>query len=336
MMRTFFISLLMGLCLICPAQNSKTVVGAYVTASSDIMPDPTVMTHLNYAFGSVNETFNGVNISRPERLRQMVALKAQNPELKVLLSIGGWTSGRFSEMVATKANREAFASDCRRIVDEYGLDGIDMDWEYPTSSEAGISSSPDDTRNFTLLMKTLRRQLGPKKLITVATVCYAKYIDFRHCLRYIDLVNVMAYDMSDKNKAHHAALRPSPVSGYCTSAQAVEAHLEAGVPKSKLVMGIPFYGKGNNQDDGIKAWKRTHTLPEGYRELWNDEAQVHYIVNAEGQFVWGIEDLQSLSAKCRYITEHGLRGGMYWEYSIDNAEGDKRNTVWRMLTSPEK
>lgn len=334
MMRTFFTSVLMGLCLLCSAQNSKTVVGAYVTAGSDIMPDPMVMTHLNYAFGSVNETFNGVNVSHPERLQQMVALKAQNPELKVLLSIGGWTSGRFSEMAATKENREAFARDCRRIVEAFGLDGIDMDWEYPTSSAAGISSSPDDTRNFTLLMKALRRQLGRKRLLTVATVCDAKYIDFRHCLRYIDLVNVMAYDMSDPKRAHHAALRPSPVSGYCTSAQAVEAHLKAGVPKTKLVMGIPFYGKGNGEDAGIKEWRRTGNLPEGYRELWNEEAQVHYIVNADGQFVWGIEDLQSLSAKCRYITEHDLRGGMYWEYSIDNAEGDKRNTVWRLLTTP--
>ena len=226
------------------AQENKTVVGAYVAAWSDVVPDPNVMTHLNYAFGGVNETFDGVYVNSPERLRVMVGLKEQNPELKILLSIGGWKSGRFSEMAATQETREAFAKDCRRIVEEFNLDGIDMDWEYPTSNVAGISSSPDDTENFTLLMMELRRQLGEGKLLTMATVCDAKYIDFKACMPYVDLVNVMSYDMSDPMTAHHAALHRSPIAGDCTSDEAVEAHLKAGVPKEKLVMGIPFYGKG--------------------------------------------------------------------------------------------
>ena len=132
-------------------EPNERVVVAYVTAGKNDVPDPTVMTHINYAFGTVNETFNGVNIQDPDRLKMIVGLKQQNPKLKVLLSIGGWTAGRFSEMAATKENRSAFAKDCKRIVEEFGLDGIDMDWEYPSSSEAGISSSPDDIDNFTLL-----------------------------------------------------------------------------------------------------------------------------------------------------------------------------------------
>ncbi len=320
--------------IISPAQDNRMVVGAYVTAGSDIVPDVNVMTHLNYAFGGVNQTFNGVNISRPERLKMIVGLKQQNPELKVLLSIGGWTSGRFSEMAATQENREAFAKDCRRIVDEFGLDGIDMDWEYPTSSEAGISSSPDDTENFTLLMKELRRQLGQERLLTMATVCTAKYIDFKNCMPYVDLVNVMAYDMSDPLTAHHAALYPSPISGYCTSSEAVEAHLKAGVPREKLVMGIPFYGKGDGKDPNVKDYLKTGILPKGYQDCWSDEAQVPYILNKKGKYVWGYENIRSLTAKCKYITDNGLRGGMYWEYSIDNAQGDHRNTIYQNIASP--
>lgn len=144
------------------ALDGKVVV-AYVTSWSHVIPDPKYMTHINYAFGHVDETFDGVGIANEGRLRQMVELKKQKPDLNVLLSIGGWGSGRFSEMAANEKYRKAFAKDCRRVVKEYGLDGIDIDWEYPTSNAAGISSSPDDTKNFTLLMRDIRKAIGPKK-----------------------------------------------------------------------------------------------------------------------------------------------------------------------------
>ena len=317
-------------CALAVEKAPKRVVVAYVTAGHDDVPDPTVMTHINYAFGNVNETFNGVVIQNPDRLRMIVGLKKQNLDLKVLLSIGGWTSGRFSEMAATKETREAFARDCRRIVDDFGLDGIDMDWEYPTSSAAGISSSPDDTENFTLLMAELRQQLGKDRLLTAATVCDAKYIDFQNCLQYMDLVNVMSYDMSDPDKAHHATLYPSPISGYCTASMAVEAHLKAGVPKEKLVMGMPFYAKGRRSDPGVDAYLRNGQLPEGYQDCWSEEGQVPYIANEKGEFVWGYENVRSLSAKCQYILDNDLRGGMYWEYSSDKT-GDFRQTLYTLL-----
>lgn len=312
------------------AQKPEMVVGAYVTSWTDEVPDPNVMTHINYAFGHVNETFDGVRIDNPERLKMIVGLKQQNPKLKVLLSIGGWGSGRFSEMAASNENREAFANDCHRVVEEYGLDGIDIDWEYPTQSTAKISSSPDDTANFTLLMADLRKAIGKEKLLTAATVCDAQYIDFANCITYLDLVNVMAYDMSE-GEAHHAALYPSAISGECTSSAAVEAHLKAGVPKEKLVMGVPFYGKGDREDAGMKMYRETGVLPEGYERCWSEESQVPYIVNDKGKFVWGGEDVRSLTAKCQYILDQGLRGGMYWDYANDNPQHTFSQTLCRML-----
>ena len=210
-----FLSLAIALMMVVTAyaKQGKTdnmVVVAYVTSWTNEVPDPTVMTHINYAFGHVNDTFDGVRIDNPDRLRMLVGLKGGNPALKVMLSIGGWGSGRFSEMAASEKNREAFVKDCRRVVDDFALDGIDIDWEYPTQSSAGISSSPDDTGNFTLLMRDLRRALGKKKLLTAATVCDAKYIDLKSCIQYMDFVNVMAYDMGNPPQ-HHAALFPAPV-----------------------------------------------------------------------------------------------------------------------------
>ena len=186
-------------------KKAEPVVVAYVTSWTQVVPDPTVMTHLNYAFGHVNEQFNGVRIDNEQRLRSLVSLKRQQPSLRVMLSIGGWGSGRFSEMAASDENRRAFAADCRRVCNEFGLDGIDIDWEYPTQNSAGISSSPQDTENFTLLMRDLRQALGKSLWLTLASVGSAQYIDFRSCVQYLDLVNVMAYDMGSAPK-HHAAL----------------------------------------------------------------------------------------------------------------------------------
>ena len=94
------------------ASSDAKVIVAYVTSWSSVMPDPQYMTHINYAFGHLSETFDGVEIANESRLREVVALKAQKPGLKVMLSIGGWGSGRFSEMAANDEFRLAFAKDC--------------------------------------------------------------------------------------------------------------------------------------------------------------------------------------------------------------------------------
>ena len=114
----------------CPTKRQVTeekVVVAYVTSWSNVVPNPFVMTHINYAFGHVTDSFDGVRIDNPERLRMLTELKRQNPQWHVLLSVGGWGSGRFSEMVASKETRLAFCRDCKRVMKEHNLDGIDID-----------------------------------------------------------------------------------------------------------------------------------------------------------------------------------------------------------------
>ena len=227
------VTILAGLCLLnscsnAPKQSISTnekVVIAYVTSWSDVMPNPQLVTHINYAFGHVNETFNGVRVANEERLKQIMTLKTQRPDLKILVSIGGWGSGRFSEMAADEQNRLSFAQDCQRIVKEFGLDGIDIDWEYPTSSAANISSSPDDTKNFTLLMRDIRQAIGKDKLLTLASVSSAQYINFRDILNNIDFVNIMSYDMANAPK-HHSGLYRSSITGWLTCDEAVKALIE--------------------------------------------------------------------------------------------------------------
>lgn len=317
------------------SRDSKVVV-AYVTSWSEVMPDPQYMTHINYAFGHVNENFNGVKIDNEKRLKQIVDLRKQKPELKVLLSIGGWGSGRFSEMAANDEYRRAFAADCDRVVKEFALDGIDIDWEYPTSSMANISSSPDDTENFTLLMQDIRAAIGNEKELTLATVASARYIDFKAILPFVDFVNIMAYDMASAPK-HHSALYPSGHSGDITSDGAVTAHLKAGVPPSKLVMGMPFYGRGGDGYPSFQDYNKVGNTDTQYTEKWDEVAQVPYLADKNDTLVFGFENSRSLAIKCQYILDKDLLGGMYWDYSGDNEQGDLRRTVAEnLLGKPHK
>lgn len=304
--------------------ESKYVVVAYVTSWTRVMPDPFVMTHINYAFGHVNDTFNGVRIDNPRRLKSLVALKETNPELKVMLSVGGWGSGRFSEMAADEQNRLSFANDCLRVVEEFKLDGIDIDWEYPTSSDAGISSSPQDKENFNLLMRDLRAVLGNDKLLTLASSAYAEYIDFHSCMQYLNFVNVMTYDMATAPKHHSPLYASENTKGSCEGA--VKAHIEAGVPVSQLVLGVPFYGRGGTALPSFVDYKDVKTDGE-FVEMWDEKAQAPYLADKDGILVLGYDTPKSLKLKCDFIKENGLLGGMYWEYAGDNDSADLQKVL---------
>ena len=313
--------------------QAKVIVG-YVTSWSDVMPDPKALTHINYAFGQVNDTFDGVKIDNPERLARIAALKAQAPELKVMLSVGGWGSGRFSEVAASEKNRKKFAQDCLRVVKEYNLDGIDIDWEYPGSSMAGISSSPDDTANFTLLMKDLREALGADRLLTIATAAEADSIDFRAVVPYLDFVNIMAYDMADA-PMHHAPLYRSENTSELTCDSSVKHHLASGVPAGKLVMGVPFYGRGGKQMHG-RNFRDIHA-GDGNTLIFDTQACVPFMVDADGTPLMGYDDAHSLGLKCDYILANDLHGVMYWDYAGDDDAGTLRGTLAsRIKNAPDK
>ncbi len=316
------------------AEPEKVVLG-YVTSWTEPLPDPNLLTHANYAFGHVSDTFDGVRVSNPERLHKLVALKEQNPDFKVLISIGGWGSGRFSEMAASEEFRRSFAKDARRVVDEFGLDGIDIDWEYPTSDAAGISSSPNDTKNFTLLMRDLREAIGPDKLLTLASAANANYVDFRAINPYVDFVNIMAYDMDQTGHRHHSALYRSERSSNITTHEAVEAHLAAGVPTHKLVMGVPFYGRAIREIRGFTNYRVLAEL-EGYEKRWDDVAKGPYLVNEEGEMVAGYDDPRSLEIKTKYINDRGLRGVMYWDFAGDTDDLALSRAIYYGLYPQEK
>jgi chitinase len=305
--------------------ENERIVLAYVTSWSRIMPDPNYVTHINYAFGHVTESFDGVRIDNEDRLRSIVELKKQKPSLQIMLSIGGWGSGRFSEMAADERTRLSFARDCKRVVDEFGLDGIDMDWEYPTSSAANISASSDDTDNFTELMRQIRIAIGKDKLLTFASAANARYVDFKAIDPYVDFINIMTYDMGNP-PLHHAAFQPSEHTRL-SAVESVDLHVEAGVAIEKLTLGMPFYGRGRGSIRNFIDYKDIINL-EGYTEMWDEQAQVPYLVDAEGTFVCTFETPKSIAIKCKYLLERGMLGAMYWDYNGDDEDGTLRKAVF--------
>ena len=323
MKKTIFI-LIYFLCIpfyILAQETQEKIVLAYITSGNKVMPDPNYVTHVNYAFGTVKSTFDGVNVQNPERLKEIVKLKEQKPSLKILLSIGGWGAGGFSEMACEDNLRAAFVKDCKKIADEFNLDGIDMDWEYPSSRGPGITAQPEDIDNFTKLMKELREILGKDKLVTFATSARARYYDFSAVMPYCDFVNIMAYDLG-RPPRHNASLYPSSMTRF-SAKDAIDAHIEAGVAPNQLVLGVPFYGHGN-RSKGFPDYVDYSAISKGdydkYTHKWDEDGKVPYIVDEEGDMIVTYDSPESLKLKCDYALERGLLGVMYWEYSCDDPQ----------------
>jgi len=310
--------------------NEHVIVG-YVTwwaGRNAYEIDPTYFTHLNYAFGIIDmNNFSRVFVHGSDRLRNVIMpLRERNPNLKILLCIGGHGTDGFSQMVSNETTRLAFAADCKRVIEEYGLVGIDINWEYPTRTDTRISGSPSDTENYTLMMRDIRAAIGPDKLLTAATAANARYIDFRAIDQYIDFINIMTYDLVAGPPFHNAALFQSPLVRWESSEEGVDLHIAAGIAPNKLTMGIPFYGRqlqslipsGRDNYVGYKdIVTRWLTNPE-FTRIWDDVAKVPYLVNSSGQSVLSYEDEESIAEKAKFIRQRGLLGAMFWEYDQDD------------------
>lgn len=308
---------------------------AYVYKDADV---PRIsaqkLTHINYAFALVSEQGEVVlaDPEAPARLAQVRALKTKNPRLKVLLSVGGWGADHFSDAALTEESRKKFAASAVALIKQHGLDGIDMDWEYPGQPGPGIEYRAEDKQNFTLLLAELRRQLGRSGLLTIASSAgpYFQHTEMDRLHVHLDWINIMTYDFAGSwtpVTGHHAALRGSP-----SVESFVRQHLAAGIPPSKLVIGVPFYGRGwtgvNPDNHGLgQPYEQAIELPwsaisteTGFERHWDPIAQAPFLWNPQTRTLVSLDDPQSLRLKAQFIREHNLGGIMYWEHSHDPGE----------------
>lgn len=304
------------------------IVLAYITAGNDVMPDPDLVTHVNYAFGIVKPTFDGVNIQNPDKLRAIVEIKKVKPSLKIMLSIGGWGSGGFSEMACVDSLRAKFVEECKNIVEDFKIDGIDMDWEYPSSKSAGIHAQPEDVDNFTKLITELRAALGKDKLLTFASPARARFYDFKAVMPIVDFINIMAYDMG-RPPRHNAALFPSEMSRF-SAQESIDNYIAAGVPVEKLVLGVPLYGHGDKKT-GHPDYVDYRNIGDysKYTHKWDKAAQVPYVVDENDNMIVTYDNPKSLKLKCKYALKRGLLGVMYWEYACDDPTLPLVKTIYK-------
>lgn len=331
MIKKLFLVAIVLFSMIGQVKAAEKVVVAYVTSWSSIMPDPFVMTHINYAFGGVGSD-NKVYSDGTSRLKNIVKLKEKNPELKILLSVGGWGRGKFTPMAANEKARQIFAESCVKFCRDYNLDGIDIDWEFPGNNSSGEKSPNDEKQNYTLLMRDLREALGDKFLLTMASSADPGYYDYKSCIQYLDFVNVMTYDMSGPPNHHSALCRGGVVgNGWLVMHESIQRHLTAGIPAHKLVMGLAFYGN-SGAGSQISLQEIKNGIASGkWIDHWDDVAKVPYVTDASGKFAYGYDDERSLTIKCQYILDNDLAGGMYWEYNNDDNIGTERTTVFEKL-----
>ncbi|NLJ73867.1 MAG: glycoside hydrolase family 18 protein [Firmicutes bacterium] len=341
--------------------SRKYLVIGYVT--SDALPsvtpeDARKLTHINIAFGHVKDS--RVTVANTKNLDMVSKLRDYNPNLGILLSIGGWSAGGFSEAASTAEGRKTFARTAVEILNDAGLDGIDVDWEYPCYGEAGIAASPNDKQTFTLLLKELRKALdeqGAKDnrhyLLTIATGADQYYIDgteMDQVQKYLDWVQLMTYDMRGGFQiltGHHTNLYTPTGDLFRISVDAsVNMFINAGVPREKIIIGGAFYSRMwknvPNRNNGLYQMSpgsggygpvytelaANYINKNGFVRYWDDEARAPYLF--DGSTFITYEDEESLRAKCEYVKQENLKGIMFWEYSCDQT-GTLLNTIHNSL-----
>ncbi len=338
------------------SQSKKVVIG-YVGGYKGLIKgvdqiDAKKLTHINYAFVDIknNRAWLHREATDTVNFRHLVMLKKQNPALKIMISIGGWTwSGRFSDAVLTDTARKGFAGSAVAIINRFNLDGIDIDWEYPgRHGLAGNVYRPEDQQNYTLMFKELRKQLdslqhitGKKYLLTTAVGAFKDFLvhtDMASAQQYLDYINLMTYDYSGgKIASHHTGLYASKTYiAHNNADEAVTLFLAAGVPANKLVMGIAFYGRSSilkphstglgdsvvtsSKGYGYTTIKDSILKIKGFKLHHDRTAKADYIYNPDTQLFISFDDEWSVKKKIKYVKSKKMGGVMFWEYNNDLKE----------------
>ena len=280
-------------------------------------------------------------------LKQLNLLKRRNRQLKVLLSVGGWTySANFRQPASTPQGRAEFARSCVALIRDLGFDGIDVDWEYP--------QTPQEAADWVALLRAVRaamdeyaRSLRPRDPyhFELSVACPAgpqnfERLDIRGMDQVLDFWNLMAYDYAgswDATAGHQANLFPdrsgNPAATPFSTAAAVDFYVNrGGVHPGKLVLGMPLYGRAfvgtdgpgrpytggvgeGTWENGVHDYKRL-PLP-GAEERVDGAVGASWCYQPTSRTMVSYDTVDMARAKARFLRDWYLGGAMWWESSAD-------------------
>ena len=325
------------------------------------------LTHINYAFGTVTNglcavydsyadyersydatlSVDGVADTWDQPLRgnfnQLRKLKQMYPNIKILWSFGGWTlSGGFTQAAA---NPTAFANSCYNLVHDprwNGLfDGIDIDWEYPNA--CGLTCDTSGYASFKNLMAALRTRFGSELVTAAVPAGYSNInaADYGGAAQYVNWYNVMTYDFFGAWAATGPTAPHSPLYSYAGIPQAnfygdyaIQLYKQKGVPASKLLLGIGFYGRGwtgvSNTNGGLgqSASGPAQGIEPGvqdYKVLATSCPPTGTVAGTAYAYCsgnwWSYDTPATIAGKMSYKKNQGLGGAFFWELSGDTGNG---------------
>ena len=330
-----------------PPSQGPAVIGYY--AGRNALLDSfatTKLTHIIYSFCHLKGNLLYVNNAGDSAtIRHMVSLKAQNPRLKVILSLGGWGGCKTCpDVFSTKKGRKEFVNSVKEILAYFQADGIDLDWEYPSLSNVpGYPFYPEDKDHFTAVIKLLRRKLPRAAEISFAAGGFTKYlqtsIDWKKVTPRVNYINLMTYDLVsgyDTISGHHTPLYSTPQQVESTD-HAVRFLDSIGVPASKMAIGLAMYARIFDGVDSInnglyrpcrffrgvsyKDQDRVLSPDSGYVFHWDPIAQAPYMYNAQKKYFVTFDDTLSVKLKTKYALDKHLGGIMFWQLPEDKFTG---------------
>jgi len=305
---------------------------------------------VNYAFALPTETSEctpGDPEAGETQFPALLELKEKYPHLKTMLSVGGeGTAQAFSAATASEAQLDHFVSACVQLMKNNGFDGLDIDWEYPTAEQM---------TTYTSLLEKLRRGLDSQShtdsrryLLTIAAPAGSYSMagmDIPKLTPLLDWINLMTYDFYgswSETTGFNSPLYTSPTDPAQWSIDStIQMYLYLGVPPKKLVLGVPFYGRGwqgvkdvnqglfqpfNKQPEANSGDSFTYIqLEQVYIDklprFWDDIAKAPWLFDASKGLMISYDDPQSLGYKAQYARQQNLGGMMIWEITSDDEDG---------------
>jgi chitinase len=337
------------------AKNDFNIIAYYSRGPEQVDSLPAEkLTHIIFSFCHLTGNKLTVdNASDSTTITKLVGLKKRNPDLKVILSLGGWGGCKTcSDAFSSKAGIHEFSLSVQDLARYFKVDGLDLDWEYP-----GIEGYPDhpfkpeDKQNFTFLVEDLRKTLGETFEISFAVGGFQKALEetteWDKVMKMADRVHIMSYDLINgysTTTGHHTALYNTPMQKESTH-NAVQYLVGIGVPRDKIVIGAAFYARiwenvpadknGLYQAGKFKTtadYRDFSSKLRGFRFYWDDTAQAPYAYHAGDKLFATFDNKKSMQIKSRYVVDQKLDGIMFWELPHDTFKDGLVETIYKVKT----